>query len=111
MLSIFMHEISELNGNSYLLRGGISIPENADLNDYTTVGNYYCNSSAIVPTIQNIPPLIDFSGIAFTLKVEMGAGTSSPIQTYREYRNGNIATRAFISGSWKAWRYIHSTIE
>ena len=94
-----------------MLRGGISIPENADLNDYTTVGNYYCNSSAIVQTIQNIPPLNDFLGIAFTLKVEMGTGTSSPIQTYREYRNGNIATRTFINGSWKAWRYIHSTIE
>lgn len=103
--------IDELNSNSYLLLGGISIPESSDLNDYTTVGNYYCNSSAIVPTIQNIPPSIDFANIAFTLKVELGAGTANPIQTYREYRNGNIATRTFISGSWSAWRYIHSTIE
>ena len=98
-------KVSELNSKSYLLEGGTLIPEGSNLDDYKTPGNYYCNSSLIVPTIQNIPPASNFAGIAFTLKVEMGAGTINPIQTYREYRNRNIATRVWISGSWTEWSY------
>ena len=88
-----------------MLEGGTLIPEGSNLDDYKTPGNYYCSPSLIVPTIQNIPPASNFAGIAFTLKVEMGAGTINPIQTYREYRNRNIATRVWISGSWTEWSY------
>lgn len=98
--------INELNSNSYLLQGGTLIPENANLEDYKNPGNYYCNSSEIAATIQNIPPSSVFTGVAFTLKVELGAGTGNPIQTYREYRNGNIALRTLISGEWTDWKYI-----
>lgn len=97
--------VNELNSKSYLLEGGTLIPEGSNLDDYKTPGNYYCSPSLIVPTIQNIPPASNFAGIAFTLKVEMGAGTINPIQTYREYRNRNIATRVWISDSWTEWSY------
>ena len=34
---------------------GIRIPENADLNDYTTPGNYYCDSYEVAATLSNLP--------------------------------------------------------
>ena len=96
--------INELNSNSYLLQGGTSIPNNADLNDYTTVGNYYCNNNAIAESLQNAP----FS-TAFTLKIEQATGTPEfPCQTARNYQTGVKAWREYnkYSEAWTNWAYF-----
>lgn len=51
---------------------GIDIPANADLNDYTTPGNYRCSTSASGATIVNAP-----TSAAFTLKVYASTGTAT----------------------------------
>lgn len=55
---------------------GINIPANADLNNYTTVGNYRCSSSSTGATVKNTP----VSG-AFTLVVRAGTGTETSAPT------------------------------
>lgn len=36
---------------------GTAIPQNADLNDYTTIGEYYCATASIAASLANLPPL------------------------------------------------------
>lgn len=93
--------IDELNSKSYLLRGGTLIPENADLDDYGTIGNYYCNSSAVAGTLTHSP----FS-TAFTMKIELSAGTSYACQTAIKYNNGQKAWRYHNGSSWIDWIYF-----
>lgn len=55
---------------------GIDIPANANLNNYTTVGNYRCGSTSTGATIANCP-VAD----AFTLQVYASTGTSASAPT------------------------------
>ena len=71
--------------NVYALTGGTEILSNADLNNYTALGNYYCQTNNSAVTILNRPGNIQY---AFTLKVEHGIGTSYPCQTLRVHTNG-----------------------
>ena len=86
---------------SYLLKGGTAISNGADMNDYTTPGNYYCISDSAAITLKNCP----FTH-AFTLKVEHSRGTSVPCQTFREYHTGITAYRKYESSSWKGYAYF-----
>ena len=92
-------------GNTYSLSGGIKIPANANLNDYVTPGNYYCNSDNDAPTMLNAP--FDSS---FTLKVEYAIGTGYPCQTARRYGDGNQAYRIKIGSGWGEWKETNKTI-
>lgn len=58
--------------SSWLLQGGTRIPANADLNDYTTVGNYYMPSNYM--NLKNCP-----TQRAFLLKVSASSGDGSEI--------------------------------
>lgn len=82
----------------WLLRGGTSIPENADLNDYTTPGNYYCETNVAAATIKNSP-----AEQAFTLKVFYDTGTGYPSQLLIEHYNLNVYMRYLGTpiGNWK----------
>lgn len=96
--------VNELNSKSYLLQGGTPIPENADMNTYTTPGNYYVVSNAQSATLSNSP----FGNNAFILKVEYANGVTYPRQIFTEYSTGRKAIR-FISssgGSWSDWDYF-----
>ena len=93
--------LDELNGKSYLLKGGTNIPENADMNNYTTPGNYYCISDSAARTLKNCP----FTH-AFTLKVEYSRGGSVPCQTFREYNTGITAYRKYESSTWIDYVYF-----
>lgn len=96
--------LNELNSKTYLLQGGTAIPENADMNTYTTPGNYYVTSNAQAATLSNSP----FGNNAFILKVEYGNGVTYPRQIFTEYSTGRKAIR-FISssgGSWSDWLYF-----
>lgn len=82
----------------WLLRGGTSIPADADLNDYKTPGNYYCDTNAAAATIKNNP--VDQ---AFTLKVFYDTGTGYPAQLLIEHYNLGVYMRYLGTsiGSWK----------
>lgn len=80
--------------------GGIEIPEGADLNNYKTVGNYYCPLNTTVKTLKNCP-----TGYAFTMEVRKGTGDNYPQQVIYEYIGGGFE-RYFDhidSKSWKPW--------
>lgn len=84
--------------NGWLLKGGTSIPENADLNDYNTPGSYYCETNATAATIKNNP-----SDQAFTLKVFYDTGTGYPSQLLITHYDLNVYLRYLGTpiGSWK----------
>lgn len=98
--------IDELNSKSYLLDGGIPIPESADMNSdtYKTPGNYFCSSSTIANSLKNVP----FSNTAFTLKVGYSTGKSYPSQTFKAYRTGKVAYRIYdaYSQGWSDWFFF-----
>ena len=96
--------LNELNSKTYLLQGGTAIPENADMDTYTTPGNYYVISNTQAATLSNSP----FENNAFILKVEYANGVTYPRQIFTEYSTGRKAIR-FISssgGSWSDWLYF-----
>ena len=94
--------IDELNSKSYLLQGGTLIPSGADMNDYMTPGNYYCNNTDLVSTYNNAP---NFT-YAFTMKVEYGTGTGYPTQTCTEIITGKKAYRIYSSNAWGDYHYF-----
>lgn len=101
--------IDELNSKSYLLQGGTAIPSGADMNDYTEIGNYYCNANSIAQTLENCP-----TTSAFTLKVENAVGESSAgssgyiRQTFTEHDTGRkiVRYRVNSTGTWKPFVYF-----
>lgn len=94
---------------SYLLQGGTAIPSGADMNDYTEIGNYYCNANSIAQTLENCPTT---SG--FTLKVENAVGESSAgssgyiRQTFTEYDTGRkiVRYRVNSTSTWQPFVYF-----
>ena len=82
----------------------MGIPSDADMNNYTEIGNYYCSSSNTTPTLINAP----FKNSAFVLKVLMGNGTNYPTQVYEELITGKKAYRCYVSeqGGWKDYVYF-----
>ena len=89
---LVLDAINELNGKSYLLSGGISIPSESDLNSdtYKIPGNYYCHKSSNAKTLINCP----FES-AFLLKVSYGTGIDYPVQSFVEFRTRKIAERYY----------------
>ena len=102
--------VSDLQTNTYALKGGIEIPENADLNDYKTPGNYYCPRYSAVQTLDNCP----FTS-AFTLKVSYGTGNGYPMQTFTEYNTDNIAIRFYNqelpTKTWSEYKFLTPTTQ
>ena len=80
-----------------------SIPENANLNSYTTPGEYYCGTNTIAATISNSPVTK-----AFRLTVEQAtspSGTQNIRQTLREYQKNVTYTRwtSTTGSTWSEW--------
>lgn len=82
------------------------IPANADLNDYTTVGNYYVPTGAVAASLSNAP-----IGTAFSLEVT-ARGTGGGVSFQQTVKNINSAndflyyrTKPYDS-AWGAWRRI-----
>lgn len=92
-----------------MLQGGTAIPSGADMNDYTEIGNYYCNANSIAQTLENCPTT---SG--FTLKVENAVGESSAgssgyiRQTFTEYDTGRkiVRYRVNSTSTWQPFVYF-----
>jgi hypothetical protein len=78
--------------------GSHRIPANADLNNYTKNGFYYCPANADAVTIANTA-----TNAAFSLFVEQHAGTK---QTFTEYYNADyfrVFQRNKYSTTWGPW--------
>lgn len=89
-----------------MLQGGTSIPSDADMDTYTKIGNYYCQSNTTAASLSNAP----FTK-AFALKVIYANGVQFPCQIYREYDTGRIAVRTSTNptganNSWNGYRYF-----
>ena len=89
------------------------IPENADLNDYTTVGVYQCLLTATAQTISNTP-YSDIQRTAFKLIVLALRKSENVMQIFIPYISnhygmaGKIAYRTY-ENSWGQWNHIAST--
>ena len=79
-------------------KGCVAIPENSDLNDYTTPGLYYCPANATVQTLANVP----VTG-AFSLEILQAAGVIQILREYGYSSNANEYTRRYYNGSWTTW--------
>lgn len=81
--------------------GGIEIPEGADLNNYKTVGNYYCPLNTTVKTLKNCP-----IWSAFTMEVKKGTGDGHPKQIIHEHLSARRFERyydTYNNSGWKDW--------
>ncbi len=82
-----------------MLSGGIKIPDGADLNNYTTPGNYYCPKDVSIPTLKNCP-----LNHAFILKVRLSTGEAYPSQEIIEFNSGKKAYRVlYLDNVWQDW--------
>ena len=87
-----------------------NIPENADLNDYTTQGSFYCPMNATATSLANCP-----TNKAFHLEVYAHAGVRQVLYTYMD--NNNWAYERNWSGSgsngnrWGEWRRIPTDLD
>lgn len=104
-------KVSAKGGNNInLLTGGVSIPENSDLNNYITIGNYTCANSTIAKTLSNTP----YTGAGFALKVgnvyNNNLTQNSP-NIYQELITpyGDSYTRRLYNGTWYDWHMVLST--
>ena len=89
------------------LLGGTEIPANADLNNYKTVGSYYCSSDSRAAGLTNCP-----ISASFTMKVFYAWGTSGYVA--QEIVNGGSGTRFYrwgnvANGSWQSWKRDYTT--
>jgi len=79
-----------------------SIPSSVDLNDYLTIGMFYCGMNATAATLLNSP-----SVLAFSLLIEKHAGIK---QTLTEYSTSGAKTytRNYYNGTWGTWVQINA---
>ena len=95
-------ETDELFANAAMLKGMTAITAQTDLNDVTTIGNYYKSSTSIYVT--NAPTGIDSETSAiFRLNVENGSdSTDKYIQTIIK-NDGTTYKRGYDGTSWSNW--------
>ena len=102
---------------SHTYETGTEIPENADLNTYTTVGVYQCQLNVTARTMSNLP----YSGndrVAFKLIVSSTNSSAHFMQTFIPYTSGSdymgtrIAYRLRDNDStWGMWHHLVNTEE
>ena len=102
--------IDSLKSNTIVLTIGkmTSIPNGADLNSYTTAGNYYSQNSSTSASLSNTPYTsglfrLIVSEITGSSRVQiiLTANSSDKIMYYRSSTNSG--------SSWSTWRLISST--
>lgn len=83
---------------------GTAIPPGANLNNYTTPGNYYSIDAANTGTLLNVPP-----GVASGFRLDVRANTAPGWNKQIIYPNGNIQ-RIWMRQQGDGWTSWHSTI-
>lgn len=91
---------------SLCYHGQLSIPSNANLNDYTTPGWYYCPYNATVGTLSNCP-----ASRAFSLRVYTHAGTNQVLTTYIPSDDLRIYIRNYYNNKWSDWYRIYTQVD
>lgn len=76
------------------------ILENADLNNYTTVGNYFCSTSVKAKTLKNTPKGLKY---AFKLTYEEITANNQAVQKITENATGNEYLRVKVADNWGEW--------
>ena len=110
---------NELDG-VWTLSGGTAIPSDADLNDYTTQGNYYSSLNSTARTVLNTPwgAAASSNAMAFILKVikpTTGSGTNMYVrQELYPYKSTAkyvryTAVDSPTTVSWQPWVQILTT--
>lgn len=99
-LLVKVEDLRISSGQTGTTKNPDAIPRSADLNEYRTAGDFYCNDNSTAATIQNNPV-----NIAFYLKVRKTAGV---IQELTTYKDGNSKTyrRGYYSNTWSSWRSV-----
>lgn len=89
------------------LERGIQIPDNSDLDDYTTIGNYYVAASSNAATITNTPVKY-----GFVLKViQASPGNEYRIQLVIANASGYIYKRYYSpSSGWNDWQIYYPDV-
>lgn len=90
-----------LYGKPFRPYTAVSIPANADLNDYTEPGDYYCETNAAAGTLGNMPPVAQ----AFWMEVRHIGGIVQ--QRMYFYDSQRIAIRGkpnWGDMAWWVWR-------
>lgn len=102
-------ETDELFANAAMLKGMTAISSQTDLNDVTTIGNYYKSSTSIYVT--NAPTGIDSETSAiFRLNVENGSdSTDKYIQTIIK-NDGTTYKRGYDGTNWSSWIEFASSV-
>lgn len=80
---------SDLYEKCMTLSAGSSIPANANLDTYKTLGNYCCDTSAVAATLSNCP-----TGIAFKMVVDYATGYGYTRQILIPYKSNAIYMRS-----------------
>lgn len=100
----------KLTANSLLVKSigvGTNIPENSDLDSYTTIGNYVCSLTATALSLSNCP-----SRGAFTMTVGYATGSSAYLyQEITHFSTGVKYYRTYTASTaeWSDWRTTYST--
>lgn len=79
------------------------IPENADLNNYKTVGNYFCSTYVKARTLKNTPKGLKY---AFKLTYEEIAANDQAVQKIVENSTGNEYIRVKVADNWDEWTKV-----
>ena len=98
--SSLLYELNNDMQNRYsLLVPETLIPNNADLNDYTTPGHYYTPNAAASQTIQNTP----YTGSGFKLIVEKLSNNGHTLQTLKGVNSKFIYYRTITDSKIGDW--------
>lgn len=97
----------ELDEKSVKLQGQTAITTQTDLNDLTTVGNYYKSSTAVYVT--NAPTGIASELTAiFRLTVENGSDTTDKVIQTLFTNDGKTYKRGYNGSTWSTWAELAS---
>lgn len=83
--------------------GQLEIPENSDLNDYTTPGWYYITANTTAVSLANCP-----TQYAFSLRVYTHAGINQVLTTYNTGAGIRIYTRNYYQDVWTEWYQLYT---
>lgn len=83
--------------------GQLKIPENSDLNDYTTPGWYYITANATAVSLANCP-----TQYAFSLRVYTHSGINQVLTTYNTGAGIRIYTRNYYHDVWTEWYQLYT---
>ena len=79
----------------------VAIGDYANLNSFTTPGDYYQGLNSNATNGQNYPV-----NLAGSLTVRKAAGSNGCTQTYRVYSRAEAYERAMYNNSWSAWKRV-----